>query len=213
MPFNGHKFELDGIIGLLFLYINSKMKLNKIASLSRKVLISSIRQLAPYLIIGPRRLVLIGAIAAVALAIIFYPLIVQTPFDPEKVAIQLTGVELSSGSESEQRLDLRVALQITNTNEFTLTTSRIAYDLFADGAPVGSDTISYEDVPVTGRPALFSNQPVTISDTLTLQYTDETASLFSRILNNSTDINWRISGSATIESGTTLQEKRFSSEI
>ena len=156
---------------------------------------------------------LIGVIAAVALAIIFYPLIVQTPFDPERVAIQLTGVELLSGSEGEQRLDLRVALQVTNTNEFTLTTSSIAYDLFADGAPVGSDTISYEDIPVTGRPVLFANQPVTISDTLTLQYTDEMASLFSRILNNSTDINWRISGSATIESGTTLQEKRFSGEL
>ena len=156
---------------------------------------------------------LIGAIAAVALAIIFYPLIVQTPFDPESVAIQLTGVELQSGSESEQRLDLRVALQVTNTNEFTLTTSRIDYDLFADGAPVGSDTISYQDVPVTGRPAFFSNEPVTISDTMTLQYTDEMANLFSRILNNSTDINWRITGSATIESGTTLQEKSFSSDL
>jgi hypothetical protein len=187
--------------------------MNKIPSFSRKVLISSVSQLAPYLIIGPRRIVLIGAIAAVALAIIFYPLIVQTPFDPERVAIQLTGVELLSGSEGEQRLDLRVPVQITNTNEFTLTTSKIAYDLFADGALVGSDTISYEDVPVTGRPALFANQPVTISDTLTLQYTDETAGLFSRILNNSTDINWRISGTATIESGTTLQEKTFSSEL
>jgi hypothetical protein len=185
----------------------------KIGVFSRKVLISSVRQLAPYLIIGPRRLVLIGAIAAVALAIIFYPIIVQTPFDPERVAIQLTGVELLSGSEGEQRLDLRVALQLTNTNEFTLTTSKVAYDLFADGAPVGSDTISYEDVPVTGRPALFPNQPVTISDTLTLQYTDEMAFLFNRILNNSIDITWRISGSATIESGTTLQEKRFSGEI
>jgi hypothetical protein len=194
-------------------YSANNMKMSKIASFSRKVLISSIRQLAPYLIIGPRRLVLIGAIAAVALAIIFYPLIVQTPFDPERVAVQLTGVELLSGSEGEQRLDLRVALQITNTNEFTLTTSRIVYDLFADGAPVGSDTISYEDVPVNGRPAFFSNQPVTISDTLTLQYADEMATLFSRILNNSTDINWRISGTATIESGTTLQEKRFSSEL
>ncbi len=187
--------------------------MNKIVSFSRKVLISSVRQLAPYLIIGPRRLVLIGVIAAVALAIIFYPLIVQTPIDIERVAIQLTGVELLSGSEGEQSLDLRVALRLTNTNEFTLTTSRIAYNLFADGVPVGSDTISYEDVPVTGRPALFANQPVTISDTLTLQYTDEMASLFSRILNNSTDINWRISGSATIESGTTLQEKSFSGEI
>jgi hypothetical protein len=198
------------------LYFTSSSDMEMIltaASFSRKVLISSVRQLAPYLIIGPRRIVLIGAIAAVALGIIFYPLIVQTPFDPGRVAIQLTRVELLSGSEGEQRLDLRVALRVTNTNEFTLTTSKIAYDLFADGAPVGSDTISYEDVPVTGRPALFANQPVTISDTLTLQYTDEMASIFSRILNNSTDINWRISGSATIESGTTLQERTFSSEL
>jgi hypothetical protein len=78
---------------------------------------------------------------------------------------------------------------------------------------VGSDTISYEDVPVTGRPAFFSNEPVTIPDTMTLQYTDEMANLFNRILNNSTDIDWRITGSATIESGTTLQEKLFSSEL
>jgi LEA14-like dessication related protein len=165
------------------------------------------------LIIGPRRIILIGAIAAVALTIIFYPLIVQTPFDPQKVAIQLTGVQLMSGSEGEQKLDLRVGFQIINTNEFTLTTSRIAYELFADGAPVGSSTLSYEDVPVNGRPAFFSNQPVTLSDTLTLQYSDQTAALFGKILNNSTDINWRVNGSATIESGTTLQEKAFSSEI
>lgn len=118
-----------------------------------------------------------------------------------------------SGSEGEQKLDLRVGFQIINTNEFTLTTSRIAYDLFADGAPVGSNTLSYEDVPVNGRPAFFSNQPVTLSDTLTLQYSDQTAALFGKILNNSTDINWRVTGSATIESGTTLQEKAFSSEI
>src|SRR5918996_6377766 len=190
-------------------YSANNMKMSKIASFSRKVLISSVRQLAPYLIIGPRRIILIGAIAAVALAIIFYPLIVQTPFDPEKVAIQLTGVELMSGSEAEQKLDLRVGLQVTNTNEFTLTTSKVAYDLFADGAPVGSNTLSYEDVPVNGRPAFFSNQPVTLSDTLTLQYSDETANLFSKILNNSTDIDWRITGSATVESGTTLQEKNF----
>jgi hypothetical protein len=54
---------------------------------------------------------------------------------------------------------------------------------------------------------------VTLSDTLTLQYSDETANLFTKILNNSTDIDWRIAGSATVESGTTLQEKNFSSEL
>jgi len=180
---------------------------------SRKVLISSASQLAAHLIIGPRRIVLIGAIAAVALAIIFYPLIVFTPFDPEKFMINLANVHLLSGSEGEQKLDLAVAFNITNNNEFTLTTSKIDYDLFANDALVGSDTISYEDVPVNGRPVFFSNQPVNITDTMTLQYSDENAALFRKILDNSTDINWRINGTASVESGTTQQEKTFSAEL
>ena len=184
-----------------------------LALISRKVLIVSASQLASHLIIGTRRLALIGAIAAVALAIIFYPLIVFTPFDPQKVRIDLAQVKLLSGSEGQQKLDLRVALNITNGNDFTLTTSRIDYDLFADGTPVGSDSISYEDVPVNGRPAFFSNQPVTLAHTMTLQYSDQRAGLFRKILDNSTDINWQIRGSATIESGTTQQEKTFSSEL
>ena len=117
------------------------------------------------MIIGPRRLALIGAIAAVALTIIFYPLLVATPFNPNDVDIKLSRVALASGSEGEQKLDLRVSLNLTNTSEFTLTTSKIEYELFADGVPVGTDTISYEDVPINGRPALFTNQPITISDT------------------------------------------------
>ena len=162
------------------------------------------------MIIGPRRIALIGAIAAVALTIIFYPLIVLTPFDPEKVAITLADVKLLSGSEGDQKLDLGVTFNITNNNDFTLTTSKIDYNLYADDALVGSDTISYEDVPVNGRPVFFQNQPVNITDTMTIQYSDENATLFRKILNNSTDINWRINGSATIESGTTQQEKSFS---
>jgi LEA14-like dessication related protein len=165
------------------------------------------------LIIGPRKLVLMGTIVAVAIAIILYPLIVFTPIDPEMVDIQMTGVQLASGSEGQQSLDLTVALQITNDNDFTLTTSEVRYDLYADGELVGSETLSYEDVPVTGRPAFFSNQPVTVTDTLTMQYSDEQAELFGRILNNHLDISWRINGTAIIESGTTMQEMGFSGEV
>lgn len=165
------------------------------------------------MIIGPRRLALIGAIAAVALTIIFYPLLVQTPFDPNDVAIQLNRVTLASGGEEEQRLNLRLSLNLTNMSEYTLTTSKIEYELFADGASVGSDTISYEDVPVNGRPALFSNQPITLSDTFTLEYSDDRAELFNKVLNSSEDIRWSITGTANIESGTTFQERQFSSEL
>lgn len=165
------------------------------------------------MIIGPRRVALIVAIAAVALTIIFYPVIVATPFDPNDVSIDLVRVALASGGEAVQRLDLRISLNVTNHSDFTLTTSKIEYELFADGQPVGSDTISYEDIPVNGRPALFSNQPITISDTFTLDYSDARAELFNRITNNSEEIDWRITGIAVIESGTTFQERPFTSEL
>lgn len=166
------------------------------------------------MIIGPRRVALIGAIAAVVLTIVFYPLLVQTPFDLEDINIQLSRVMLASGSQEEQKLDLRISLNITNMSEYTLTTSKIEYELFADGAPVGTDTISYEDIPVNGRPALFSNEPpITITDTLTLDYSDESAELFNQILGESTEISWSITGSASIESGTSFQEKMFTSEL
>jgi hypothetical protein len=165
------------------------------------------------LIIGPRRLALIGAIAAVVLAIVFYPLLVLTPFDPNDVMFQLSSVQLASGSKEDQKLDLRVALNITNTSDYTLTTSKIEYNLLADGATVGSDTISYEDIPVNGRPALFQDEPITIADTFELKYSDENAELFNRILNGTEDIGWSITGLASIESGTTFQEKQFSDEL
>jgi len=166
------------------------------------------------LIIGPRRLALIGAIAAVALTIIFYPLLVQTPFNLEDVHIQLSKVALASGSQGEQELQLRVTFNVTNDSDYTLTTSKIEYDLFADGKSVGSDMISYEDIPVNGRPALFPSAPgIPITDTLTLKYSDAQADLFNKILNDSSSIKWSATGSSTIESGTTFQEKPFSSEL
>ena len=166
------------------------------------------------MIIGPRRIALIGAIAAVVLTIVFYPLLVATPFDLSDITIELTRVVLAQGGEGEQSLDMRVSLNITNTSDFTLTTSKIEYELFADGVSVGSDTLSYEDVPVNGRPALFSNQPpITLTDPFTLQYSDDRAELFNKILNNSGDIRWSITGTASIESGTSFQEKTFSSEM
>lgn len=166
------------------------------------------------MIIGPRRLALIGAIAAVVLTIVFYPLLVATPFDLEDITVQLSRVVLASGSVEEQQLNVRISFNISNTSDFTLTTSRVDYELFADGDPVGSQTLSYEDVPVNGRPALFSNEPpITLSDTFTLQYSDGNAEMFNKILNGSEDIMWSVTGTASIESGTSFQEKTFSSEL
>lgn len=165
------------------------------------------------MILGPRRIALIGAIAAVALAIIFYPLIVSTPIDLEKVSIALSSVTLSSGEAVDQELKLRVTFLVNNTNDFTLTTSKIDYELFADGSSIGSHTLSYEDVPPNGRPPFFSGTSVPLSDTFTLEYSDSNAEIFNKILGDTAQIEWRASGSSIIESGTTFVTKEFSDDL
>ncbi len=168
----------------------------------------------PSLILGPRRVALIAAVAAVALAIIFYPLIVATPINPDKVDIKLGKVELISGNSGEQKLVLGVTFNTTNRNDITLTTARIDYALYADGIPLGNNTLSYEDVPLNGRPALFSGTSVPLRDnTFTLQYSDQNAAIFNKILNKISQIKWSITGNTLLDSGTTEVPKQFSSEL
>lgn len=165
------------------------------------------------MIIGPRRAALIAAIAAVVLAIIFYPLIVLTPIDVEKVKIDLTALNLVSGGAGDQQLILRMTLTVANQNNMTLTTSKIDYEVFADGESIGNKTLSYEDVPPNGRPALFPGTVVTLSHSFTLEYSDSEAEIFNKIMTNSTQIQWSIKGTAIIESGTTQVTKEFSDEL
>ena len=165
------------------------------------------------MIIGPRRAALIGTIAAVALAIIFYPLIIETPIDVNKVNFTLTGVTVQTDPTNDQNLIVKTTFNIRNDNDLTLTTSKIDYELFANGTSIGSSSISYEDVPVNGRPALFANSTIPISDSMTVKYSDANASQFKALQNNSTNISWRVQGSADIESGTTLVTKEFTSTL
>lgn len=155
------------------------------------------------MIIGARRLILIGAIVAVVLTIILYPLIVKSYFDPNKVNFRLANVEVLANRVDPQSLTLTLVLNVTNMNDVTLSTSKIDYVLSVDGTTVKSDTISYEDVPINGRPALFPNIPVKVSHSIQLQYSDANDPLFKKILNENKNVKWTISGTASIDSGTT----------
>jgi hypothetical protein len=160
-------------------------------------------------------LALIGAIAAVVITIIAYPYILVLVFpaiDVDKVSIDLTKIALSPES-GQQELTLEITFTVVNNNDVTLTTSKIDYELFADGKPVGTDVLSYEDVPVNGRPALFSGSSVPLRDSFVLKYSDEEAEMYHNILTNSTQLNWQVTGNAIIESGTVSVPKGFSDEL
>ncbi|MGI0038891.1 MAG: hypothetical protein ACREAO_03670 [Nitrososphaera sp.] len=160
--------------------------------------------------IGPRRAVLIGTIAAVALTIILLPLIfAQTAPDLNQVAVRLDKVTLMS--VEDEGADLRTYFVLDNPTDQTATTSRIDFELFADGTSLGPHTISYDDIPVNGRPAIFGKDSVTVSETFTVEIDD--AGLLEKISDSPDTVKWRAKGIAQIESTLTLVEKPFENEI
>jgi hypothetical protein len=162
-----------------------------------------------------RRITLIGAVAAVVGAIILLPYISSlTASGLDRVTISLSNVEVAPvENEEEERIQLDVDFLLNNPTDKTVTTSKIEYDLFADNDPLGDSILSYEDIPPNGRPALLPNQSIKLTSPFQLIYSDSTAAVFRKIADNSSDINWKVQGSAIIESAVTLQEKQFSDEL
>ena len=164
------------------------------------------------MLIGPRRAVLIGVIAAVAVTIILIPLIftLNAP-DFNRIGVRLSNVTISD--PTAQSMQVRVVFLIENPTDVTITTSKVDYELFANNVSLGTRTLSYEDVPLNGRPAIFSGQTVPVSDSFTMQFNDKMADIYNKIRDNPNSIKWRASGTSEIESTLTLATKDFNNEI
>jgi hypothetical protein len=156
--------------------------------------------------------VLIGVIAAVALTIILLPLIftIGQP-DLNQVQVRLTDVIISDADE--QQMDMRVVFTIENPTDGTVTTSKIDYQLFANDMLVTPRTISYEDIPLNGRPAIFAGQSVTIPDNFVLEFEDDNAEVYNMILENPDAITWRATGTSQVESSLTFLERPVDNEV
>ncbi len=155
---------------------------------------------------------LIGVIAAVAITIIMIPLIftLNAP-DFTKINVRLANVTIDD--QTDQSMDIKVSFAIENPTDDTITTSKIDYELFANGVSLGTHTLSYEDVPLNGRPAIFAGQTVPVPDTFTFQYSDKMADIYNKIKDAPSAIKWRASGSAEIESTLTIATRDFNNEI
>jgi LEA14-like dessication related protein len=163
-------------------------------------------------LIGPRRAVLIGAIAAVAATIILLPLIwtINAP-DFNRIVVRFSNVTVTDASA--QSMQIKTVFSIMNPTDVTVTTSKVDYELFANGVSLGTQTLSYEDVPLNGRPAIFSQSTVPVMHTFTLNYQDKLADIYSKIKDNPGSIKWRASGSAEIDSTLTIATRDFNNEL
>jgi LEA14-like dessication related protein len=166
-----------------------------------------------------RRIILIGVIAAIAMIIILLPLLltITLPSDLNKLSINLLKVEAIPRdiTNASQKPQLNVYFNVYNPTQQTLTTSRIDYELFANGESLGNGSLSYEDIPLNGRPQLYYNSNSTLKSSFILTSTSD-SSILKRMLSNpetAKQIKWEVQGVAQIESGFSSYPKKFSTQL
>ncbi len=157
-----------------------------------------------------RRLVLIGTATVIIGVIVLLPLILTITLpDLSAVDIIVKNIELEDISE-DNIATLKVVFNIKNPTGQALTTSKIDYELNANGESIGEYTKSYIDIPLNGRPQLLSNTDSNISAVIKTPVLDEKIRSDFRNNNQSLqNIEWKINGNAIIESGFSSAPKIF----
>jgi|SRR5215467_1301930 LEA14-like dessication related protein len=166
-----------------------------------------------------RRIILIGVIAAVVVTIVLLPLIltITLPTDVSDVTIKLEKVEVvkNATAVNPRIVQLNLVFGVHNPTDKSLTTSRIEYQLYANGRPLGDGILSYEDVPVNGRPQLLSKTDTQLQSQFTITPSNSNSEILRQITNQSTgrNITWKVIGNADIDSGFSSASKSFNNGI
>ena len=163
-----------------------------------------------------RRIILVVAIAAITIAIILLPLILATVSAPDinSITIELSKVEVGDIA-NDNAIPLNLFFNIHNPTDKAMTTSKIDYNLIADGESLGQGVLSYEDIPLNGRPQLSPGLTTTLKSTFELNQSNVNSDIF-RVIKNAQateQINWKVEGVAQIESAFSLSPKQFSDEL
>jgi LEA14-like dessication related protein len=163
-----------------------------------------------------RRIILVGAIAAITIAIILLPLILATVSAPDinSITIELSKVEVGDIA-NDNIIPLNIFFNIHNPTDKAMTTSKIDYNLIADGESLGQGVLSYEDIPLNGRPQLSPGLTTTLKSTFELNQSNVNSDIF-RVIKNAQateQIKWKVEGVAQIESAFSFSPKQFSDEL
>jgi LEA14-like dessication related protein len=163
-----------------------------------------------------RRIILVGAIAAIAIAIILLPAILATVSAPDinSITIELSKVEVGDIA-NDNIIPLNIFFNIHNPTDKAMTTSKIDYNLIADGESLGQGVLSYEDIPLNGRPQLSPGLTTTLKSTFELSQSNMNSDVF-RVIKNAQateQIKWKVEGVAQIESAFSFSPKQFSDEL
>jgi LEA14-like dessication related protein len=169
------------------------------------------------MLLSRRRIILIVAIAAILSAIILLPLILATFSAPDinSITIELSKVEVKNITNDNKNIPLDLFFSVHNPTDKAVTTSKIEYNLIADDKSLGQGVLSYEDIPLNGRPQLLPGLTTTLQSTFELKESNLNSDIF-RVIKNAEaikQIKWKVEGVAQIESAFSFSPKQFSDEL
>jgi hypothetical protein len=165
--------------------------------------------------LSKRRIVLFGVIGVLAITIIFLPRIqyfINAP-DVNAIDFKLSSVDITNLSNNTNNIELLLRFDVSNPSEKTATTSKVEYDLFGDNEFLGHGVLSYEDIPLNGRPQFSPGQTTTLKSPIVLQPSDTNRDIIEKLIDNQSDsinnIRWNVNGSSQIESAFVIVQKDF----
>jgi hypothetical protein len=165
--------------------------------------------------LSKRRIVLFGVIGVLAITIIFLPRIqyfINAP-DVNAIDFKLSSVDITNLSNNTNNIELLLRFDVSNPSEKTATTSKVEYDLFGDNEFLGHGVLSYEDIPLNGRPQFSPGQTTTLKSPIVLQPSDTNIDIIEKLIDNQSDsinnIRWNVNGSSQIESAFVIVQKDF----
>jgi len=165
--------------------------------------------------LSKRRIVLFGVIGVLAITIIFLPRIqyfINAP-DVNAIDFKLSSVDITSLSNNTNNIELLLLFDVSNPSEKTATTSKVEYDLFGDNEFLGHGVLSYEDIPLNGRPQFSPGQTTTLKSPIVIQPSDTNIDVIEKLINNQSNsinnIRWNVNGSSQIESAFVIVQKDF----
>ena len=165
-----------------------------------------------------RRIVLIGVIGAIVLTIIFLPQIAfyaNAP-DVDQITISLSDVAVSNILNNTKNVELRVTFDIHNPSDKSATTSKIEYELFGNDKSLGNGILSFEDIPLNGRPQFSPDTTKSLDSLILLTPMNSNMDIIDQLINNQSNsefIDWSTHGTIQLESAFIATQKTFNDEL
>lgn len=126
----------------------------------------------------------------------------------EDIDIELLSVKLKSLDEDNGVMILDVTFEVSNNSGTVMTVGSIDYDLLADDSTICHGSKSYRDIPLVGRPQVFSHGTSGPIRTECKVKQSENTEIWNTIRNGD-NMLWRTKGTAEIETSISVITREF----